>query len=147
MRSYVQEKWSSPEARGCIARRLMVGGNRVNVDKVTVPGPRDRQTRFRFFRAQSPAQAAVIDAWQRSEGTANYLGEWHTHPQDDPTPSSQDRRDWRRLVTMQQYEQKSLFFVIVGRRTMRAWELSRDAYEPIPLIELREDPANGSASP
>ncbi|HCZ9268877.1 TPA: Mov34/MPN/PAD-1 family protein [Vibrio alginolyticus] len=26
-----------------------------------------------------------------SGGTVNYIGEWHTHPEDFPKPSQQDR--------------------------------------------------------
>jgi integrative and conjugative element protein (TIGR02256 family) len=108
------------------------------VDEVTVPGPHDRQGRFHFFRAERPAQVVVNKAWARSGGELNYLGEWHTHPEDDPTPSCHDRTDWRRLVTIQRYEQPSLFFVIAGRRKIRAWEMA-PAHQAIHLPHL--DPA------
>uniref|UniRef100_UPI003CED28D9 Mov34/MPN/PAD-1 family protein n=1 Tax=Enterobacter cloacae complex sp. 280C5 TaxID=3395861 RepID=UPI003CED28D9 len=31
----------------------------------------------------------------RSDGFLVYLGEWHTHPEDFPQPSSTDLRSWR----------------------------------------------------
>lgn len=105
--------------------RLMMVGNRVLVDEVTIPGPNDRRSRFHFWRAERPAQEIIDAAWRRSNGELNYLGEWHTHPEDAPLPSSHDRMDWRRLVTIQSYEQPSLFFIIAGRRTISAWEMNR----------------------
>lgn len=137
MHSHIQRHCWSREAGGILLGRLLVEGEHVVVDEVSVPGPHDRRSRFRFFRARGPAQAVVNEAWTRSGGKLNYLGEWHTHPQDDPAPSADDRRDWRRLVKIQTYEQSSLFFVIVGRRELSAWELSRDNPAAIQLGELQ----------
>lgn len=133
MRSHIQRRCWSPEAGGILLGRLLLDDDHVVVDEVTVPGPHDRRGRFRFFRAEHPAQGIVNEAWARSGGELNYLGEWHTHPENDPTPSRHDRREWRRLVTMQTYEQSSLFFVIVGRHQLRVWELAR---QQSPLILL-----------
>lgn len=136
MHAHVQRHCWSPEAGGILLGRLLIDGDHVVVDEVTVPGPHDRRSRFRFFRAQRPAQAAVNEVWTKSGGELNYLGEWHTHPQDDPTPSWHDRTDWRRLVTIQTYEQPSLFFLIAGRCTISAWELSREHAAAIRLRAL-----------
>lgn len=136
MQAHVQRHCFSPEAGGILLGRLMIESDHVVVDEVTVPGPHDRRSRFRFLRAQRPAQAAVNKAWARSAGELNYLGEWHTHPEDDPTASRHDRAEWRRLVTIQTYEQPSLFFVIAGRRKIRAWESSRKAAVAIHLPTL-----------
>lgn len=125
MRAHVQRHCWSIEAGGILLGRMLTENEHVVVDEVTVPGPHDRRSRFRFFRAERPAQTAVDAAWTRSGGETNYLGEWHTHPEDDPTPSRHDHTDWQRLVMTQRYEQDALFFVIVGRRTIRAWEWAR----------------------
>ncbi len=136
MHTHVQRHRWSPEAGGILLGRVLLPNGSVVVHKVTVPNRHDRAGRFRFFRAQRPAQAAVRAAWSESGGELNYLGEWHTHPEDDPTPSPHDRADWHRLVQTQQYEQRALFFVIVGRCSIGAWELSRDATEAVKLPEL-----------
>jgi integrative and conjugative element protein (TIGR02256 family) len=125
MKKHVQRYCWSLEAGGILLGRILVKNEHVVVDEVTAPGRHDHRSRFRFFRAERPAQTAVNEAWTHSGGEINYLGEWHTHPEDDPTPSQHDRADWQRLVATQRYEQDALFFVIVGRRTIRAWELSR----------------------
>lgn len=139
MQEHIQRHCWSPEAGGVLLGRLLVDGDIVVVDDVTVPGPHDRRGRFRFLRAKGPSQVAVNEAWGRSGGEINYLGEWHTHPEDEPTPSWHDRGEWRRLVAIQTYEQASLFFVIVGRRTISAWELSREHVVAIHLPVLERD--------
>lgn len=141
MRAHVQRHCWSTEAGGILLGRMLTEKEHVVVDEVTVPGPHDRTSRFRFFRAERPAQTAVDAAWTRSGGEINYLGEWHTHPENDPTPSRHDRTDWQRLVMTQRYEQDALFFVIVGRRTIRAWELARSqaAAVRLPLVRNGSD--------
>jgi integrative and conjugative element protein (TIGR02256 family) len=140
MRAHIQRHCWSTEAGGILLGRMLTEKEHIVVDEVTVPGPHDRRSRFRFFRSERPAQTAVDAAWTCSGGEINYLGEWHTHPEDDPTPSGHDRTDWHRLVTTQRYEQDALFFVIVGRRTIRAWELARSQATAVRLPLL----GNGS---
>jgi integrative and conjugative element protein (TIGR02256 family) len=133
IKAHVQRHDRSTEAGGILLGRLLTEDGGVIVDQVTVPGPQDRKSRFRFFRAERPAQKTVDEAWTRSGGEINYLGEWHTHAEDDPTPSPHDRTDWRRLLATQRYEQDALFFVIAGRRMLRVWELARGQAAALPL--------------
>ncbi len=82
------------------------------VESVTVPAKGDKRTRFSFVRAKQPTQDAIDGAWKQSQGMQNYLGEWHTHPEDDPTRSACDKRDWQHLVRDARFEQDGLLFVI-----------------------------------
>ncbi|MFN2444840.1 MAG: Mov34/MPN/PAD-1 family protein [Vicinamibacterales bacterium] len=140
IKAHVQRHDRSPEAGRILIGRLLTEDDGVIVDEVTVPGPQDRRSRFRFFRAERPAQKTVDEAWTRSGGEINYLGEWHTHPEDDCKPSQHDRTDWRRLVATQRYEQDALFFVIAGRQMLRVWELARGKAVPLPLSLLGSGP-------
>lgn len=136
MNAHVQTRRWSQEAGGILLGRLLLEGDHIVVDRVTVPGPQDRRSRFNFFRAERPAQGVVNDAWNHSGGETIYLGEWHTHPEDHPSPSWHDGADWRRLVTTQRYEQESLLFIIVGRLEIRSWEFPKAASEPVPLASV-----------
>lgn len=49
--------------------------------------------------------------WHQSGGLVDYLGEWHTHPQALPTPSSVDIREWH--VLLKKYS-GPLVFVVLG---------------------------------
>jgi integrative and conjugative element protein (TIGR02256 family) len=139
LNAHRQLKSSSHEAGGVLLGRFYSSSRDVVVETVTTPNREDRRSRFSFFRAQRPAQNAVKDAWNRSRGQQNYLGEWHTHPEDHPTPSSIDLDDWLRLCRTAVFEQESLFFLIVGRQTTRAWEMRRNSRNPIALQEVTDD--------
>ena len=121
---YRQRGWCSPESGGVLLGRLMEGTDDVIVDEVTVPSKFDRAGRFFFRRARDPAQQRIRDAWRETAGTRNYLGEWHTHPELDPSPSGHDKADWLRLCSGATFEQGFLLFLILGQRSMGVWELS-----------------------
>lgn len=110
--------------------RLIEGTEDVVVDEVTVPSPRDKRRRFFFFREKDTAQKHVVNAWNLSKQTRNYLGEWHSHPQDEPSPSGPDIINWRRVVKESQFEQRFLLFLIVGRDCIGAWELAKNERSP-----------------
>jgi integrative and conjugative element protein (TIGR02256 family) len=133
LEKYRQHNRSAPEAGGIILGRIFPTRGNVEVDAVTVPNSQDHGSRFRFTRARKPAQREIERAWVNSQGIQNYLGEWHTHPEDDPRPSSVDVDNWIRLARIAEFEQDALFFLIVGRVTIRAWEVKRGGGEARPL--------------
>ncbi|MGH2530929.1 MAG: Mov34/MPN/PAD-1 family protein [Thermomicrobiales bacterium] len=118
---YAQDEPFKPEAGGVLLGRHLLDTRDVVVDRVTTPQPGDRQARLRFFRACRRHQRLIDRAWVESGGTCTYLGEWHTHPEPNPTPSWIDSLDWRRKLAFDRYTEP-IFFVIVGTAEMRAWE-------------------------
>jgi len=127
------------EAGGVLLGRLVIGSDDVVIDVASEPLPNDRRSRFRFFRARASTQAIINAAWRMSRGTRVYLGEWHTHPEDWPTPSSTDLRNWARIARLARYEQGFLLFVVVGRSAARVWELRREDPEPVELHEIADN--------
>lgn len=121
---------AATEAGGILLGRLIAGTADMVVDRASGPVLEDIRTRFFFFRARAPAQRAVNEAWHTSNGTSNYLGEWHTHPEDDPSASPVDIGDWRRVIKRARFEQNGLLFIIVGRTTLRVWELLKGEPKP-----------------
>jgi integrative and conjugative element protein (TIGR02256 family) len=123
---YVQRRARDREAGGVLLGRRVIQSNDVVIDEATEPAPDDSRARFRFFRRAEPAQKAVDRVWANSDGTVNYLGEWHSHPEDVPTPSGLDLSSWRETLVQARFEQDFLLFVIVGRTATKVWELSSD---------------------
>lgn len=113
------------EAGGVLLGRHLLGTADIVVDDLTEPMPGDTRSRLRFSRQQRSHQRRIDAAWLLSQGTCIYLGEWHTHPELDPTPSSTDLADWRRHLRADVYDGDSLYFVIVGIGFIRAWEGER----------------------
>ncbi|TDY21969.1 integrative and conjugative element protein (TIGR02256 family) [Paraburkholderia sp. BL6665CI2N2] len=86
-------------------------GAHLHVVDATFPQPGDRRSRFRFTRAKQSHQHIALQRWKETSGTVDYLGEWHTHPESMPSPSSLDTAEWRKI-----YEPRAvpMLFVILG---------------------------------
>ncbi len=130
---HIQRDGSATEAGGVLLGRLVAGTDDVVIDLATDPSPKDRRGRFFFFRLRRHAQESITEAWVRSGGTSVYLGEWHTHPEDDPVPSSVDVANWQKIVRAATFEQSFLLFLIAGRRNWIVWELAVGSDRPQPL--------------
>lgn len=106
---YRQRLPDSPESGG-----ILLGYRRerhLHVTDVTVPLKTDSRTRTRFYRSADPHQQAAHDRWCKSGGTMDYIGEWHTHPEICPSPSTIDTRGWKGICEARQVP---MLFVIAG---------------------------------
>jgi integrative and conjugative element protein (TIGR02256 family) len=130
---YRQLSPKAREAGGMLLGRLIDETQDVVIDAVTIPSHIDKRGRFFFFRDRLLAQRHVNIAWQESGHIRIYLGEWHSHPEDDPCPSQQDLKNWQRIGRATDYEQDFLLFVIVGRKNTRIWELGKGKTLPVQL--------------
>ena len=102
-----------------IAGKYEIGGvllgSRRNLDleiKVaTYPSEGDRSSKFRFERRSKQHQIITTKMWKSSDMTIDWVGEWHTHPEKTPSPSSIDINSWRKLVKR---HGSSMAFIILG---------------------------------
>ena len=133
MSNYQQTNLQTPEAGGVLLGRMITGCDDVVVDFVTTPSASDSATRFHFRRARELTQEIIVRLWRTSSGTCNYLGEWHTHPENEPTPSSVDVQGWSELVRSASYEQDLLLFVIVGTKGLAVWAYAANWSAPVRL--------------
>jgi len=123
MTAHRQTAADASEAGGALLGRVLASGD-VVVDLVTEPLPSDVRSRAAFHRSRAH-QISIDAAHERSGGVVGWLGEWHTHPEPDPTPSAVDLDDWHRRAHEDVYEGERLFFVIVGQERTRAWSCDR----------------------
>ncbi|MHA7630202.1 Mov34/MPN/PAD-1 family protein [Corallococcus sp. M7] len=114
------------EAGGVLLGRRIQGCDDIVIDEVTTPMAGDSRARLRFHRAPSQHQSVIDARWAESQGTCHYLGEWHTHPEPDPTPSRVDVEGWGRRLKKDRFEGSSLFFLIVGMEQVAIWEGFRE---------------------
>ncbi|WP_170855214.1 Mov34/MPN/PAD-1 family protein [Methylobacterium sp. 275MFSha3.1] len=111
--TYVAENEIGLEAGG-----IFIGsyrGPHIEIGSCTTPLPRDVRKPTLFDRSDPGHHAAALEAWKESSGTDTYVGEWHTHPVDDPVPSDLDLRTWR---TIMRRVSDPLIFLIAGRRSI-----------------------------
>lgn len=107
---------------GVLLGREIIKTSDIIIDIITEPSPRDIQKKFYFFRDNKYHQKKIIEVWKKSEGTCNYLGEWHTHLEDIPTPSPTDVKEWKKALKKFKFDGNELFFIIVGLKEISVWE-------------------------
>lgn len=86
---YVQDSDQAPESGGLLLGT--VHGEHLIIEQATAPTVWDLRLRTFFHRSAIGHAKVALDRWRASRGTVRYLGEWHTHPEDYPTPSGLDR--------------------------------------------------------
>ncbi|MCG8986231.1 Mov34/MPN/PAD-1 family protein [Delftia acidovorans] len=101
-----------PEAGGIILGTVHEQG--ILITKVTKPTRADCRMKYFFQRNETGHQMIARRNYDKSKGTVRYLGEWHTHPQDRPIPSTLDILEWKKLAR-KRADQRPLLTVIVGR--------------------------------
>jgi len=92
-------------------------GDHLEVTHATEPTKYDIRKIFSFKRNSNTHTEIANKAWSDSKGHICYIGEWHTHPEDNPTPSGVDIREWKKL-SMNMEGNNSLFMLIVGRKSI-----------------------------
>jgi integrative and conjugative element protein (TIGR02256 family) len=136
MRNFIQDNHQKPEAGGVLLGRFLMGNSNVVVDRITIPMQGDKRLRFSYFRSKESHQKQISEAWTSSKGTCNYLGEWHTHPEDEPYPSSYDLNKWKAKLQLDQFDSDFLFFVVVGIKRISVWKGYRNniRFEQLTLL-------------
>jgi integrative and conjugative element protein (TIGR02256 family) len=106
---YWQDDGSKPESGGVLlgCRR----GTHLQVVVATAPQASDRRKRFWFNRSSRSHQEIALQKWAASGETIDYLGEWHTHPEPNPSPSALDLCEWQKICRQKSY---SMVFLIMG---------------------------------
>lgn len=113
--AYRQNSSCATEAGGVLLG--YVRGDHLEVVQATKPQEEDTRLRTRFERSARAHQVIADRLWKESDGLIRYLGEWHTHPEDIPSPSSVDINGWAHRASVRQ-DGRATLSVIVGRMGM-----------------------------
>lgn len=106
---------SGTEAGGILLGH--VRGKHLEVLEASEPTPQDRRLRYFFERMIHGHKGLAERRWRESNGLVRYIGEWHTHPQDVPSPSGTDLCEWEKLAR-DRSDRRPLLAVIVGRQNL-----------------------------
>lgn len=136
---HIQIKNFHNEAGGILMGRQIKNSLNVVIDEISIPQLKDHRTRFTFFRHFLGHQSIINTLWTQSKGTCNYLGEWHTHPQAIPIPSSVDLKSWDKLANDVKSEFNFLLFIILGYQELCVYELNRTDKSLTKLIWEKTD--------
>jgi integrative and conjugative element protein (TIGR02256 family) len=86
-------------------------GDVVRVVVATTPTPQDIRRRFLFTRLHATEQGEIDHEYSTG---LHYLGDWHTHPENKPTPSHTDLTCAKRLFRTSKHQLPNFLMVIVG---------------------------------
>ncbi|ODS22317.1 hypothetical protein AB835_14870 [Candidatus Endobugula sertula] len=109
--SFKQDTPSATESAGVLIGEYRESQH-IRIVDATKPCKYDRSTRFSFDRRSPQHQKSVLSAWRSSGNTQTWIGEWHTHPEDHPTPSSKDIYEWKKALP-----NRPMIMLIQGRKT------------------------------
>ncbi|MGP1716453.1 MAG: Mov34/MPN/PAD-1 family protein [Methylophilus sp.] len=112
---HIQFSDTQSEAGGILLGSLHASN--LLISTATKPSNRDKRSRFLFDRLPDVHRLVALSLWIKSKGTLRYLGEWHTHPEDYPTPSNLDKVEWKRISASRK-DKRPLLAVIVGRKAL-----------------------------
>ena len=95
---------------------------------------------FSFLRKRGPAQKSINRTWNNSGGYTVYLGEWHTHPGNDPSPSKQDKNMISDALRKTQMELEYLYLIIGGKdKSYWIGRQDKEGLKPLSLVQSSAD--------
>lgn len=110
LRQNIQKKWWQCEAGGQLFARM--NSREWIVELAT--GPRQSDFRSRFaFRPDRCAERTEIETLFANG--LHYVGDWHTHAEDLPTPSGSDLKSMSDIVSKSKHSLDGFLMLIVGR--------------------------------
>lgn len=141
---FVQREAHIPESGGILLGRFIKGTNDIVLDAMTEPKEFDTQEPYFFRREKEPHQTIINTYWKETKGTGHYLGEWHTHPENYPQPSSTDFKNWIVLLQTASYYGTALIYIIIGIKEIVVYQGSNknlgiqklELWQPKPVKDL-----------
>lgn len=117
LKSQIQQP-NTPEKGGLLLGRTTLNKN-TKLMEITTPFPKDIATLYHFSRKDKKHLEYLEDAKER---LIYFKGNWHTHPENYPTPSIKDLISWNiASKTSTISRTKFLIFIIIGRKVGRIW--------------------------
>lgn len=105
-----QKGFFSRETGGQMFARLTPG--KWVIEVVTGPRRGDRRGRFHFWPDRKAEQEEINAFFKKG---LDFVGDWHTHPEDLPRPSWSDLKSVENVVRESTHELPGMLMCIVGR--------------------------------
>lgn len=129
-KKYRQYKLKDNEAGGIFVGEYR--GEDLIIVSSTSPGLLDKRSRNRFKRRSPHHNTVAISAWWASKRIQTFTGDWHTHPEDHPTPSGLDISEWQKKMP-----KRFMLLVIIGR--VSSWYGLWDGKEILQVNPLQDE--------
>lgn len=127
---FMQNEPRKPESGGQLFGGI--DGNTVIVKVATGPYKKDKRSRNSYESCPVSAQKAID--YQLSAGL-EYLGEWHTHPEESPQASSLDVKAMKNIFAKSKLRTNGLLLAIVGNNQKKfiinTWLIKNNVFLPL----------------
>lgn len=115
-------------------------GQRIEIRHAGDPGPNAVRGTHTFDRDLAHATALAEAAWIRDR--SQWLGEWHTHPNQELVPSPRDLTSYLRHLNDPDLDFDRFIAIIVGLDADKGivtvtWLIDRDQAQPISLRRIK----------
>jgi integrative and conjugative element protein (TIGR02256 family) len=115
-----QTRWYHREAGGQLFARFALPD--IVIEEATGPRRSDWRTRYSYRPNRRAEQREIT---RRHSRGLHFIGDWHTHPEAIPSPSSRDIESMCELFTLSEHALNGFVLAIVGREAfplgMSAW--------------------------
>jgi len=132
---YRQTGFFTPESGGILLG--YVRDPHIEILVASEPTRWDKRLRCFFDRKAKGHQELAQRYWTESGGLIRYVGEWHTHPEDYPTPSSVDREGWTRLAR-NSADKRPVLGIIIGRVGLHVELVTADGSAQVMAEEAKQ---------
>lgn len=105
-----QKRWWNAESGGQLFARIERG--LILVVEATGPRHSDRRSRFRYSPDRQAEQREIEERFPQG---LHFIGDWHTHPEDCPSPSPLDLTTTADGVSKSLHSLNAFVLAIVGR--------------------------------
>ena len=109
-RRYRQLRWWHREAGGQLFARFV--GPQVLIERATGPRRTDLRTRWSYVPDRRAEQREIDELHEQG---LHFVGDWHSHPERRPRPSTPDHRSIAECVCRSTHNLNGFILVVVGQ--------------------------------
>lgn len=135
MKSYKQLKITDCEAGGMLIGYETLNGD-IIIEYATKPYRWDKRSRYSFYRKDKKHNRILQSIWKKQGNIHIYMGEWHTHPEDYPKYSSQDKNNWIQIGD--KMDKEKFIHIILGNNEVGIWKYNANTKEILKIGEIRD---------
>ncbi|MGL5634042.1 MAG: Mov34/MPN/PAD-1 family protein [Sarcina sp.] len=115
---YKQLKTTDCEAGGMLIGYETLNGD-IIIEYATKPYRWDVRSRYTFNRRDKKHNRILQSIWKEQGNIHVYMGEWHTHPENYPNYSSQDKNNWIKIGS--EMSKDNFIHLILGNNEIGIW--------------------------
>ena len=134
--SQYMQTGNKPESGGLLFAEFKLP--KIIVKKASFPNKSDYQCRYEFRPDQERQQKIINLNYKKG---LHYIGEWHTHPENIPTPSILDITSMKETFIKSKHELNFFLLLIIGNKISNDmfWIGMQNATNTINLLKRKTD--------